>query len=162
MTKTPMLPAFAMLPAERWRFLPKDAAAAIVVVDGGKVLMQHRDSIEGILYPGFWGLFGGALEDGEDFIQALKRELYEEASLDVEQAEYFTAIDYDLGFCGKGWIRRHVYVIHIKHTDIPNLKLGEGDDMRVFSFQDILAEIKVVPFDAWALWLYANSKALSE
>ena len=57
------------------------AVAAIVVVDQDRYLMQLRDDIPGIWYPGHWGLFGGAIDTGEDEIAALRRELREELEL---------------------------------------------------------------------------------
>ena len=44
----------------------------------GRWLLQLRDDIEGILYPGQWGLFGGHLDPGETPEVALRRELEEE------------------------------------------------------------------------------------
>ncbi len=44
----------------------RDAAAAIIFLDDGRYLMQHRDDKPGIFYPDHWGLFGGAIEPGED------------------------------------------------------------------------------------------------
>ncbi len=36
--------------------------AMAILYREGKFLMQLRDDIPGILYPGLWGLFGGHLE----------------------------------------------------------------------------------------------------
>ena len=44
----------------------------------GRWLLQLRDDIEGILYPGQWALFGGHLDSGETPEVALRRELEEE------------------------------------------------------------------------------------
>ena len=44
----------------------------------GRWLLQLRDDIEGILYPGQWALFGGHLDPGETPEAALRRELEEE------------------------------------------------------------------------------------
>ena len=41
-------------------------------------LLQLRDDIDTIIYPGHWGLFGGHLDPGETPVQALMRELQEE------------------------------------------------------------------------------------
>lgn len=47
----------------------------------GRWLLQLRDDIEGILYPGQWALFGGHLDPGETPEAALRRELEEEINL---------------------------------------------------------------------------------
>src|SRR5690348_16331207 len=55
------------------------AAAGVVVVDElGRWLLQRRAD------DGLWGLIGGALELGESFEDAARRELYEESGLTVE------------------------------------------------------------------------------
>jgi len=55
----------------------KRSVAVCVFYDGrGNVLLQERKSISKAGEQ--WGLFGGGLEDSEDYISALKRELNEE------------------------------------------------------------------------------------
>ncbi|MEY4355584.1 MAG: hypothetical protein RLZZ89_652, partial [Cyanobacteriota bacterium] len=41
----------------------------------GRWLLQLRDDIDGIVYPGTWALFGGHIERGESPAQAVQREL---------------------------------------------------------------------------------------
>jgi len=66
-----------------------DAVAAIICVEGDGYLMQLRDARPDIWYPDHWGLFGGAIDPGEEPIQALRRELLEELELEVGEAEFF-------------------------------------------------------------------------
>jgi len=54
---------------------------AIIVNESGEVLLQHRTDT------GQWGLPGGSVELDESAIDALKREVREETSLKVLQAE---------------------------------------------------------------------------
>ena len=55
------------------------AAAGVVVIDDlGRWLLQRRAD------DGLWGLVGGALELGESFEDAARRELLEESGLAVE------------------------------------------------------------------------------
>ena len=49
----------------------------------GKCLMQLRDDLPHILYPGCWGLFGGHLEVGETSEIGFKREILEEIGFNV-------------------------------------------------------------------------------
>lgn len=156
-----MLPAAPLLPKDGWSFRPESAAVAIIVVDRDRVLMQHRDNIAGIIYPNHWGLFGGGMDPGEEPIEALRRELFEELKLTLSEADYFTSVDYDFEFCGKGRTQRRYYVVHINQRELDALELNEGDAMRAFPLAEILNEEKVVPFDTWALWLYANRVALA-
>ena len=59
----------------------------------GRVLLQMRDDIEGIIAPGRWCFFGGELDPGETPVEAAARELEEETGLSfsVERFEPFAA-----------------------------------------------------------------------
>jgi 8-oxo-dGTP pyrophosphatase MutT (NUDIX family) len=130
-----------------------DAAAALILVDGG-YLMQLRDGLPDIWYPGHWGLFGGGIEPGEDPVAALCRELEEELELVPRQAELFARFEFDLTATGLGRHVRAFYVVTVPTTDLPRLVLHEGADMRVFSGSEILHEPRVVPYDSFALYLH--------
>lgn len=155
------VPSPLMLGPSDWRFTSDDAAVGLVVVDGARYLMQHRDRMEGILYPDHWGLFGGALDAGETPEQALRRELAEELRLEFETAEYFTAVNYDFRFCGKGLVKREYFVINITAAQRSALVLGEGQGMADFSAEEVLALSPVIPFDAFALWLHIHRGPLT-
>jgi 8-oxo-dGTP pyrophosphatase MutT (NUDIX family) len=141
-----------------------DAVAAIIPVDADGYLLQLRDSRPDIWYPGHWGLFGGGVEPGEDPIEALKRELYEELELEFqdEEAWFFARIDFDL--CGLGLPRyyRSFYVVPITRAVEMRLVLGEGAARRVFSGPDILREPHVTPYDAFALFLHHARARLAD
>ena len=63
------------------------AVKAVIYDDRGRVLLQKRDNIAGILEPGRWGFFGGMVEEGESLESALARELLEELSCEVGTIE---------------------------------------------------------------------------
>lgn len=139
-----------------------DAVAAIICVEAGGYLMQLRDARPDIWYPDHWGLFGGALEPGEDPIRALGRELSEELELDLESAEFFARIDFDLGGLGLPRYYRSYYVVPITRAVEARLVLHEGSAKRVFPGPDILREPDVTPYDAFALFLHYARTRLSE
>jgi 8-oxo-dGTP diphosphatase len=131
-----------------------DAVAAIICVEGDGYLMQLRDARPDIWYPDHWGLFGGAIDPGEEPIQALRRELLEELELEVRAAELFARIDYNLGGRGLRRYERSYYLVPITRAVEKRLVLHEGAEKRVFAGADVLREPNVTPYDAFALFLY--------
>ena len=96
----------------------------------GRWLLQLRDDIEGILYPGQWALFGGHLDPGETPEVALKRELEEEIS--------WAGSDLAPWFEVRGEQRiRHVFRGPL---DVPfgSLALLEGQDMVLAELDELL------------------------
>lgn len=61
----------------------RDVAPTIVIDPSGRLLLQRRDNIPNILYPGKIGFFGGHREAGETFLECAVRELREELSYEV-------------------------------------------------------------------------------
>jgi 8-oxo-dGTP pyrophosphatase MutT (NUDIX family) len=133
-----------------------DAVAAIIQVETDGYLMQLRDTRPDIWYPGHWGLFGGGVEPGENEIQALRRELYEELELEFpdEDAKFLARIDFDLSGLGLPRYYRSFYVVPITRAVEARLVLHEGAARRVFSSTEILREPDVTPYDAFALFLH--------
>jgi 8-oxo-dGTP pyrophosphatase MutT (NUDIX family) len=135
-----------------------DAVAALLVLEDGRYLLQHRDDKPQIWYPDYWGLFGGAIEEGETLIAALRRELKEELELELEPEsctiEWFTRFDFDLSGVGQGLIHRSYYVIPVAEEKLGRLRLHEGTEVRAFSAAEVFGELKVVPYDSFALWLH--------
>jgi 8-oxo-dGTP pyrophosphatase MutT (NUDIX family) len=69
----------------------REIACAIVIDCFGRFLLQQRDNIPGILYPGKVALFGGHREGNETFLECAARELHEELSYFIapERFEHF-------------------------------------------------------------------------
>jgi 8-oxo-dGTP pyrophosphatase MutT (NUDIX family) len=132
-----------------------NAAAAIIVIEDGRYLLQLRDNIPGIWYPAHWGLFGGGVEPSEDEITALRRELREEIELHLEdgQARLFTRFEFDLRPAGKERYFRSYYEVRVPTAVLPHLTLREGADMQAFSAERTLA-LRLSPYDGFALLLY--------
>jgi 8-oxo-dGTP diphosphatase len=56
----------------------REVTGAVLVGTCGRLLLQQRDTIKGILYPGLVGLFGGHREGNETFLECIRREVHEE------------------------------------------------------------------------------------
>lgn len=134
-------------------------SAAFLVTPDGRYLMQLRDDIPGIWFPGHWGLFGGAVDDDETPLAAMHRELEEELGLRQREISYFSQVIFDLGDPEAGFRRRYFYEVPIAAEEIAGLSLNEGQAMRLFEPGEMLAAhspLKLVPYDAFGLLLHAN------
>jgi 8-oxo-dGTP pyrophosphatase MutT (NUDIX family) len=107
---------------------PVEVAIAILLYQG-KFLLQLRDNLPEIAYPGCWGLFGGHLEPGETPLTALKRELLEEICYKCSNARFFRCYQ-------EKQVTRHVFWSFL---DLPpeQLNLQEGWDLDLLSAEQI-------------------------
>ncbi len=110
--------------------LPIEVAIAILPADG-KFLMQLRDNIPTILYPGLWGLFGGHIEAGETPEIAVEREIMEEIGYQLIEAQKF-------GCYSDARVIRHVFYAPLT-VGIDKLVLGEGWDFGLLTPAQIAA-----------------------
>ena len=100
-----------------------------IIHQDGKYLMQLRDDIPNIAYPGVWGFFGGHIEPGEEPEAALKRELVEEINYRVEQLTIFRCDRLD------NYIR-HLYSCPLT-VPVAELELKEGWDLKLLTPAEI-------------------------
>jgi 8-oxo-dGTP pyrophosphatase MutT (NUDIX family) len=138
---------------------PADAVVGLIVLPNGRYVMQLRSEAPGIFYPGHWGLFGGAVEAGETPAEALARELDEELKLKDFKSQYFTEFKFDFGFRGIGWVYRKYFCIEVSEDQRSRLELGEGSAIGDFDAPVILKDLRVVPYDAFAIWIHATQRA---
>ncbi len=103
--------------------------AIAILHQNGRFLMQLRDKIPGILYPGYWGLFGGHVEPGETPDRAVRRELLEEIGYAPDSLSHWTD-DHD------ATVIRHVYQGFIA-ISLDQLVLNEGWDLDWLTAADI-------------------------
>lgn len=89
-----------------------------------RYLMQLRDNIPGIVYPGYWGFFGGHLEAGEKPEVAVRRELEEEIHYQAGELVPFGQYD-------AGGVLRHVFAGPLT-LPVGDLILTEGWDLGFF------------------------------
>jgi 8-oxo-dGTP pyrophosphatase MutT (NUDIX family) len=132
----------------------EDAVAAIITVEDGRYLLQLRDDIPRIFYPGHWGCFGGAVGDGEQPAQALMRELEEELEMKSDVTDDFVSLDFDLSRLGQKRVYRTYYEIVASESAVSKLVLHEGSAMRLFEGRELFDLPNVTPYDSLALWLH--------
>lgn len=136
---------------------PADAVGAIILTQSGRYLLQLRDDLDWIFYPNHWGLFGGAIDPGEDAPTALLRELEEELGLVLQAKDlvYFTRTTFDWSFAGFGNSERIFYEVVIPDERLATLVLTEGAAMKAFQGPEMLStSVALAPYDGFALWMH--------
>jgi 8-oxo-dGTP pyrophosphatase MutT (NUDIX family) len=120
--------------------LRRETASALLIDTAGRWLLQQRDDIPGILYPGMVGLFGGHREGNETFLDCVVREVHEEVSYFVppEQFEYLTERRGVDPAVEGGIIYGHVFVAR----DIPSDKLVITEGSLLIVSPDELSQIE--------------------
>ncbi len=103
--------------------------AMAIIYQEGKYLMQLRDDLPEILYPGVWGLFGGHLDPGESPEGGLRRELIEEIGYRVDELTEFRCYEDDR-------IIRYMYSCPLV-VPIEELQLNEGQDLGLLTPEEI-------------------------
>ena len=109
-----------------------------IIYSKGKILLQLRDEKPNIFYPGCWGLFGGNVDENEDPIYALKRELEEEIG--------FRPKTLNLLFSWNHYKYNsilHFFLVPLS-IDYEDLCLNEGQSMNLFSLEQI-NKLKITP-----------------
>ncbi|NEU71067.1 NUDIX domain-containing protein [Hassallia byssoidea VB512170] len=105
--------------------------AIAILYQKDKFLMQLRDNIPNIPYPGQWALFGGHIEVGETPDIALKREILEEIGYNLPpRFAHF-------GCYADERAMRHVFYAPLE-VEFNQLVLNEGWDMALLTPSDIL------------------------
>ena len=114
----------------------------LLVTGDGRLLMHLRDDREGVLHPGCWAGFGGAVAPGESDRDALNREMLEETGVELGQARFIAELVDEVDEGGGGDIVALYWGEGVEPGDID---LQEGAGTGVFSIEQ-LEGMKVSPF----------------
>ncbi len=107
----------------------KTEVAIAIIHQNDQFLMQLRDDLPSILFPGRWGFFGGHLEPGEDPDTGVRRELYEEICYTPSKITLFESTEDER-------IIRYFYQTELT-IPVTDLKLNEGQDIGLCSIEDV-------------------------
>jgi 8-oxo-dGTP diphosphatase len=112
----------------------KKVVVALLHKSFDSYLLQLRDFNSSIIYPGHWGAFGGALEEGESPKTAIFRELTEEIGYAPEVFSFFRQ-----SYKDKDKLNIYVFYSEMK-VSTSKLHLMEGTDMGMFTKEEILTK----------------------
>lgn len=123
----------------------REATAAIIIANDGRLILQQRDNIPGILHPGKVGLFGGHREGIEAFVDCIARELQEEIGYKVPAHRFehlATRTGPDLDVPG-GMVHGEIYVV--RGVPIERLTIAEGTLLAIHPEEISAIATKLVP-----------------
>ena len=107
----------------------KISVAIAILHRDNQFLMQLRDNIPTILYPGYWAFFGGHIEAGETPEEAVVREIFEEIDYEMKAPQFLMSSESDQ-------VIRHVF--HEPLTvPLSALTLKEGWDFDLVTVDDL-------------------------
>ena len=128
------------------RYVPRRVSAGVILVDrGGRVLLQLRDDDPSIMYPGHWGITGGAGNPDESPEAIARREVLEETGLSLARVDPFKAYYFaeQRGGAKRSASGKADYELYLFHapceTPVEEMKCGEGQELRFFSPDDAAA-----------------------
>ena len=135
---------------------------AVLLDMQGRLLLQQRDDIPGILQPGKISLFGGHCETGETNLECAVREINEEISYPVsadrcELLVKYEGADIDLLESIGGTLDCEIYLVR----DIPAEKLVITEGALFICAPDDLARIgaKLAPLARFALAAFERQRS---
>jgi 8-oxo-dGTP diphosphatase len=136
-----------------------ESASTIVIDDQGRLLLQLRDDIPGVIYPGKISLFGGHREGDETFLACAVRELHEELSYYIDPAKFEFLVAREEEDCevSGGTIRIEIFVVR----DIPvhELVITEGALLIKHPSDVRLIEHQLTPCALFALHLFLQQSS---
>jgi len=139
----------------------REITGAIIIDTLGRLLLQQRDNIAGIVHPGKVGLFGGHREGDETYLECVVREVHEELSFQIpaERFEYLARWEGpDLDVDG-GTIRADFFITRDVPADA--LFITEGALLTI-EVQDVLTiEHNLAPSARFAIAAF-NQRELSK
>jgi 8-oxo-dGTP diphosphatase len=105
----------------------REIAPAVLFDTSGRLLLQLRDDIPGIIYPGKIGLFGGHREGSETFLECVVREIREELSfyLPPERFQSLTSRSGPDSEIPGGIVRAEIFVA--REIPVAEIKITEGN-----------------------------------
>jgi 8-oxo-dGTP pyrophosphatase MutT (NUDIX family) len=120
------------------RSIQRDIVSALIFSKDGKLLMGMKDPHGGGVYADCWHIPGGGIDEGEDKLTALRREVREEVGIDIGSAAVNLVDDQGSGQSEKilkdtGEKVLCKMIFNVYRVDLPqlaaNVKLGPHDDL---------------------------------
>lgn len=138
------------------RQISRDIVSGLVYSSDNKLLMGKKDPSKGGVYKEAWHIPGGGVEDGEDKLVTLRREIFEETNIVIADAEVVLVDDLGRGSSEKilkdsgekVWCNMHFYIYSVRLTkSTEQITLKPSDELVELKWFDIseLRNMKLTP-----------------
>lgn len=121
----------------------------LLTLPDGKIVFQRRGK-EAPRSPNMLGLFGGHVDTGESYDDAMARELGEETSLDLHSLQWAFVQDYELMPDSQSPATFHLYWAEIPNADF-EVDKREAQGAEVYTRAEALARNDLAPSCRYAL-----------
>lgn len=126
--------------------IKRDTVSLIFFDEDFRILLQHRTD-DAPVFPSYWGLFGGKIKKNEVPKKTIIREILEEINYKLINPKYVLTLKYkDVEQNNSG----KKYYFTEKCLSKSNLRLNEGQDMRWFTYKEIL-NLKIIDHNLEAI-----------
>lgn len=133
------------------RTIHRDIVAALIFSKDGKLLQGMRNASYTGVYPDCWHIPGGGIEQGEDRIQAITREVKEETGIDITKYKIELVDDTGRGEAEKTLkdtgekvmvaMRFYAYKVIINDTNAEEIVVTLNDEFAKYHWVN-LADVK--------------------
>jgi 8-oxo-dGTP pyrophosphatase MutT (NUDIX family) len=123
------------------RTIHRNIVSALIFSKDGKLLMGMKNPAGGGVYADCWHIPGGGIDDGEDQITALRREILEEVGIDTTEAKVSLADDQGSGEAEKTLKDTDEVVLCKMKFNVYRVDLDEDAEDVKTSLDDDLAKI---------------------
>ncbi len=139
------------------RTIQRDIVSALIFSKDGKLFQGMKDPALGGVYSDCWHIPGGGIDDGEDKISALIREVREETGIDISKYTINLVDDEGGGEAEKTLkdtgekvlcqMKFNVYKVVIDDLNAADIKISLNDDLVKYIWSDIseLSSLKLTP-----------------
>lgn len=139
------------------REITRDIVSALIFSKDGKLFQGKKDPLQGGVYVDCWHIPGGGINEGEERIEALKREVLEETGIDISpysielvddigkgESEKLVAGSEEKVLCKMNFF---VFRIDIVDQDASEIKVSLDDDLVEYRWSDLseLERFKLTP-----------------
>lgn len=137
----------------------RNVAAAVMVAEDGRYLLQLRDDRPGLMMRGHWALFGGGIEPGESDEAALRRELAEELGWTARELVPL-AVSVHAVLPEAPLYRMAFFAAPFRLAELPAMVQTEGAGKGLFTLEAACRLERIAPWDLFALMLHGRRAAL--